>query len=107
MLAGQTSIAPHQPHVCDLESVDLVPAPVAGLVEWAVPLGSQVEPGQVIANIMKLGGQGASEIHAVKARNQGRLFTRVHRPYVRAGQPLVKIAGDEPLKWRSGYLLGD
>lgn len=107
VLAGQAEISPHQPHLCDLESVDLVPAPVAGLVEWAVPLGSQVEPGQVIARIMQLGGQGAPDTHAVTARNKGRLFTRVHRPYVRAGQTLVKIAGDEPLSWRSGYLLGD
>ena len=49
VLAGQTKFL-RISRMCDLESVDLVPAPVAGLVEWAVPLGSQVEPGQVIAN---------------------------------------------------------
>lgn len=97
------------PHLtCDLEAVDLLPAPVAGLVHWQAQLGTSVKAGDLIAEIWPLGQtQGATQRVPVVARNDGKLFTLISRPYARAGQTLAKVAGREPLSWRSGFLLGD
>ena len=107
-LTGSDPIAPYDHLTCDLEAVDLLPAPVAGLIHWHAKLGDAIEPGQTVAEIWPLGQvHGETLCTPVLARNAGVLMTRVSRPYARAGETLVKIAGHDPLTWRSGYLLGD
>lgn len=107
-IQGAPEIAPYQHISCDLEAVDLLPAPAAGLIHWHAEIGQTVTQGQQIAEIWPLGQSlGDTQRIGVHARNSGLFMTRVSRPYVRAGETLVKIAGTEALKWRSGYLLGD
>ena len=106
---GQSDAIQAYPHLtCDLEAVDLLPAPVAGLIVWHASLGQPVKKGDPIAEIWPLGQTtGVTDAVKVLARNSGVVMTRVSRPYARAGQTLVKIAGTERLNWRSGFLLGD
>jgi len=107
-IAQTDPILPYPHLTCDLEAVDLLPAPVAGLIHWQVQLGDQVSAGQVIARIWPLGQtEGVTYQVEVCARNTGIVMTRASRPYARAGQVLVKIAGEQRLNWRSGFLLGD
>jgi uncharacterized protein len=86
-----------------LEAVDSISAAVPGVLVWAVPVGARVKTGDLLGTLMNPETGGRTD---VRARNDGILFARRGHRWVRAGQWIAKIAGDEPLAWRkAGALL--
>ncbi|MGL5448633.1 MAG: succinylglutamate desuccinylase/aspartoacylase family protein [Rhabdaerophilum sp.] len=79
----------------------LIPAPASGALSWHCALGSDVQRGQHLADIVDV-ETGAS--HPVSAECDGLFFARTHQRQVITGMKLGKIAGAQPL--RSGQLLG-
>lgn len=106
VLRGTAEIDPFDVIEVDLEAVDLLPTPSAGLIEWSVAIGDTVKAGDTVAHVTPLDPVARAPVPIV-ARNAGLVMTTITRRYVRAGQSVCKIAGSEPLTWRSGYLLGD
>lgn len=89
-----------------LEGVDVLRSPGQGLLAYRHPLGTRVEAGAVIAELVDPEGVGRrTPIHANTA---GLLFTRARDKLVRPGQAIAKIAGGVPLDYRkAGTLLQD
>jgi len=92
-----------------LEGVDIVRAPVQGVVSYTRSLGEQVSAGDVVAVIVDPGAEdpktARSEVRTVAT---GLLFTRRSARFARAGDVLVKVAGGTPLAERvGGSLLSD
>jgi hypothetical protein len=88
-----------------LEAVDVVEAPVAGVLVWRADLGSKVEQDKLIGEIVTPGG---TRREPLRARTAGVLFARRGHRVVRPGQMVAKIAGESPLPWRKpGALLFD
>lgn len=106
VLSDARPIAVYPTQEVDLEWVDLLPCDAPGLIMWHCGLGQRVRKGDVVATIHALDSDNPSK-HPVRARCDGLVMTQVSRPYARAGQSICKIAGSEPLPWRTGYLLGD
>ncbi|MGB0957388.1 MAG: hypothetical protein ACPGUF_02845, partial [Litorivicinus sp.] len=105
-VSGGQAIEPFDVLEVSLEAVDLLPSPAAGLIEWHVGIGDRVTRGQPVATLRGLDPTQTTRT-AITARNDGLVMTTIIRRYVRAGQAICKIAGEQPLPWRSGYLLGD
>jgi len=85
-----------------LAGVDMVKAPVAGIILYRVALGDQVAAGDLVAEILDpLTGQ-RTRCHT---RTAGPVWSRNHNRFAHAGDVLVKVAGDQPLPDRKGQLL--
>ncbi len=76
-------------------------APAAGVVVFAVPAGSHLEVGDLVAEIVD---PIANQIYPVVASVAGRLYARIRERYAMAGAELGKIAGAKA--FRTGELLG-
>ena len=87
-----------------LDGVDMIEAEVAGVAVWTVAVGDRVEKGQTLGEIVDLEDAHAPRTPIV-ARTSGVLFARKREKLVRPGQPVAKVAGAEPLPWRTGNLL--
>lgn len=92
-------------HASPLEAVDTLHATQAGVLTWTRPLGAELRRGEVLGHLTD---PETGRREPLIARNEGRLFARRGHRWVRPGQWLAKIAGQEPLPWRkTGALLGD
>ena len=87
-----------------LTGVDMVEAEKAGLVAWRVKPGQVVQSGQILGEIVDCEDPGAPRV-PVKARTSGVIFSMARHKLVRPGVIIVKVAGSEPLPWRTGNLL--
>lgn len=88
-----------------LEAVDVVNAPVGGVLVWRKSLGARVASGAVLGEIVV---PGSTRREALVARTAGLLFARRGHRFVRAGQMVAKVAGRHELPWRkTGALLFD
>ncbi|ABC22781.1 succinylglutamate desuccinylase/aspartoacylase family protein [Rhodospirillum rubrum] len=92
--------------VCPLAAVDMVAAPVSGVMIYRRPVGAMVETGEVIGEILDPLAEGAARRVGVLAGTSGPIFARLSdQRLVRAGDIVCKIAGQEPLAHRTGTLL--
>ena len=92
-----------------LNGVDVLTAPVAGVLVYRKRLGDAVSVGEVVAELVDPLGEplGAARL-AVRAATSGLLFARMGERLARPGQKFCKVAGREPLSYRqSGKLLED
>ncbi len=92
-----------------LEGVDIVRAPVQGVVSYSRNLGERVSAGDVVAVMVDPGADdpkvARSEVRTIAT---GLLITRRSVRFARAGEVLVKVAGATPLPERiGGPLLSD
>lgn len=83
-----------------LASVEPLTAPSAGIVLYHVEVGTRVEAGDLVAELLDPLTQGAVE---VRAQSPGVFFARSHARFAHPGQRLGKIAGQ--MLQRSGNLL--
>jgi len=87
-----------------LTGVDMVEAEKAGLVAWRVKPGQVVQSGQIVGEIVDCEDPGAPRV-PVKVRTSGVVFSMARHKLVRPGAIIIKVAGNEPLPWRTGNLL--
>ena len=90
------------------EAVDMVRAPVAGIVAYRCGLGDQVKKGDVIADIVDPMAEDPRAARTpVSTRTDGFILTRRDDKLVRPGQVIAKVVGREVLPGRTGLLLED
>ena len=91
-----------------LTGMEVVKAPLPGVLSYRVPLGTEVVAGQPIADLIDPTaddpGEGRIEI---KAGIDGYLFTRRAHKFVWPGAIIAKIAGARPIERRTGRMLSD
>ena len=90
-----------------LEGCDVIKAPAAGIVLWHAALGSRVEAGAVIGEILDpaAADPGAART-PVTTRASGVFMSHAADALVRPGEGIAKVAGREPLPHRRpGQLL--
>lgn len=110
LLAGDPGPPPEP--LCEatrLEACDIVPAPAAGVLSYAVELGQSVRQGDVLAWLIDPAAVEPAEARRpIAARSDGLVLNlRVHK-YVVAGMSIAKVVGEKPLPWRSeGQLMTD
>lgn len=78
-----------------IRHVEMVLAPVGGTILFHVAPGERVEAGQVVAEIIVSPGREAGTV-AVPAPQAGFVLTRRIRRFIRMGDNLLKIIGDQP-----------
>ena len=78
-----------------IDHVEMVRAPVGGTILFHVRPGERVEAGQLVAEVVARPGEadGAVSVHAPQS---GFVLTRRSRRFVRMGDDLVKLVGDQP-----------
>jgi len=103
--AGPPAAAPVEPY--KLEETDVVECPVAGLLAYKAEIGSTVEEGDLIADVIDLGADDPLTARTpLYARTSGLFFARADLKLVQPGETVGKIAGRKPLAHRSiGSLL--
>ena len=78
-----------------LEAVDVLVAPVTGIVVFRRALGERIAAGDHVLDVVDpITGQA----HAVHAKSAGLLFAREAQRYATAGWSLCKIAGEVPVR---------
>ncbi|UCI09304.1 succinylglutamate desuccinylase/aspartoacylase family protein [Mesorhizobium sp. B1-1-8] len=90
--------------VIPLENIDMMPSPRAGAILYDVKPGDRVEKGARLATIVHAPGEmgGRTEVLAPQS---GLILTRRSRRIIRAGEDLLKLAGDrKSADARSGTL---
>lgn len=85
-----------------LAGVDMVRAPVAGIVAFKAAPGDRVKAGDVVAEILD---PLTGERLPVATQQTGIVFGRRTHRLVRPGDIFIKVAGAEPLDGREGNLL--
>ncbi|TPI16781.1 succinylglutamate desuccinylase/aspartoacylase family protein [Mesorhizobium sp. B4-1-3] len=79
--------------VVPLENIDMMPSPRAGAILYDVKPGDRVEKGNRLATIVHAPGEagGRTEVFAPQS---GFILTRRSRRIIRAGEDILKLAGD-------------
>ena len=80
--------------VVPLENIDMMPSPRAGAILYDVKPGDRVKNGDRLATIVHAPGEigGRTEVFAPQS---GFILTRRSRRIIRAGEDLLKLAGDK------------
>jgi predicted deacylase len=89
---------------CPLTGVDMIKAIKSGVVVWKVAVGDIVKEGDVLGEIINITDCDAARLPVV-TRTSGIVFGVRPPRLVRPGQIIIKVAGQEALPWRQGYLL--
>lgn len=110
VIAGEPGPLP--PPRCEptsLASVDVLTAPMAGVLVYRKQLGEQVAAGEVVVELVDPLGEPLSAARTpVRSAASGLLFARMTERLARPGQKFCKVAGREPLGYRqAGKLLED
>ena len=97
------------PRTALLEAVDVVEAPIPGLLLYHRAPGESVQQGEVLAEILDPSAANPAAARVtVTSRTSGLLFARLADRFVRRGDHICKVAGSEPLSHRQpGALLED
>jgi len=100
VIRTEVASAPEVEICCaDLEALDSVRSPAAGIVAWKTELGDQVKEGQLIAEIVDLEADDPSIGRTpVYARTDGLMFTKHLAALVSPGERIAKIAGQKRLE---------
>jgi predicted deacylase len=85
-----------------LDAVDVLAAPVAGLVVFRRALGDRIAHGDIVVDVVDA---VSGEVHPVASRTEGLLFARESQRHASAGRALCKIAGNVTV--RSGKLTSE
>jgi predicted deacylase len=110
VIAGDPGAVPEAAcQATPLEAVDVIRAPVQGIVTYAHALGETVKSGDVVAVLVDPDAAGPESARTeVRATASGLLFTRRHFRFARPGDVLCRVAGASPLAYRlHGQLLSD
>jgi predicted deacylase len=108
VIDDQVETPPAAPAALPLNATDIVRVQKPGLIAYRVALGDVVKKGDVIADLIALDGdQIARQRTPIQAGTGGLVFSLNQMKYVRPGTSIAKIAGQEPLASRQGYLLED
>jgi len=110
LIAGDPGQPPEaQCEATRLEACDIVAAPAAGVLSYAVELGQTVRAGDTIAWLVDPAAEDPeSGRQAIAARSDGLILNRRIHKYVVAGFSIAKVVGTAPLDWRSeGQLMTD
>ncbi len=92
--------------VSPLDAVDVVKAPVTGLLIFRAGLDDKIAKGEIFAEIVRLDSEQPNHRTPVYARTSGYLMGLSHRRMVRPGDQIAKIAGKDSLSHRNaGNLL--
>jgi len=88
-----TASGPFKGLIAPLENIDMMPAPKAGALLYAVKPGDRVKKGDLLATIVNAPGEpnGHAEVRAPQA---GYILTRRSHRITRAGDDVVKLVGD-------------
>ncbi len=100
VLSGTVELPPAACSPTPLAGSEVLTAPAAGLLSYAVPLGTRVQEGQTVAEITDL---ETGQAIPVQASTSGVFYARPLSRIAEAGKRLGQIAGDRPL--RDGPLL--
>lgn len=84
-----------------LAGVEVLNAPHAGVVAYRAPIGSWVEPGTVLADVID---PLSDRVSTLTSNIAGVFYARVLERFTQANTELTFVAGQVPL--RDGYLLG-
>jgi len=91
-----------------LAGMEIVKAPLPGVVSYRVPLGAEVTAGQPIADLIDPTADDPAEGRLeIAAGTDGLLFARKSHRFVWPGEAVAKIAGGQVLTGRTGKLLTD
>ena len=74
------------------------------MVAWRVRPGAIVNAGDVLGEIVNIEDPDAPRT-PVLTRASGLVFGMRSHKLVRPGQIIIKVAGEQPLDWRTGNLL--
>src|SRR5690606_13403084 len=109
VLGGDPGPVPELPEpATPLTGMEIVKAPLPGIVSYRVPLGARVVAGQPIADLIDPTADDPAEGRIeIAAGTAGVLFARKTHRFVWSGDSLAKIAGGQPLAGRTGKLLTD
>ena len=99
-IAGDAVQPPEIPDPYRLEEVDVLHAPVGGLLAYKKEVGDMVEEGDVIAELIDVTAPPESSRTPVRSRTSGLMFTRHHQRLVQPGEGIAKVAGRTPLAHR-------
>jgi predicted deacylase len=83
-----------------LAGTDDIIAPTGGILSFRVAVGTRVEPGTIICDLID---PVTGIRHALATRANGILYAREHRRFVRRGESVGQVSGAIPL--RTGSLL--
>lgn len=103
LIAGDPGPLPALSHgPTPLAGVDMVTAPVAGIVAYKKQLGDQIAAGEIIAEIVD---PATGQRTPIRAQTNGPLWSRLVNKVVPAGEVVAKIAGAAPLAGKGKNLL--
>ncbi len=108
ILTGDVGAPPgRQGEPTPLEAVDVVRAPVGGIIMFRVGLGERVSEGQVVAEIVDPAAPDPAKARvSVACQTAGVLFAHKLNRLVQPGDRICKVAGQAPLSHRkAGNLL--
>ncbi len=109
VIGGDPGPVPELPRpATPLAGMEIVKAPLPGIVSYRVPLGAEVVAGQPIADLIDPTADDPAEGRIeIAAGTDGMLFARKSLRFVWPGETIAKIAGGQALAGRSGKLLTD
>lgn len=109
VIGGDPGPVPELPRpAMPLTGMEIVKAPLPGIVSYRVPLGAEVTAGQPIADLIDPTADDPAEGRIeIAAGTDGLLFARKTHRFVWPGETVAKIAGGQPLAGRAGKLLTD
>jgi predicted deacylase len=87
-----------------LTAVEMVEAPIAGVIAWKVDIGDTVSAGDVLGEIVDVVNLDAPR-YLLRTRTSGVVYGMRNHKLIRPGETIIKIAGSDVLPWRTGKLL--
>lgn len=109
LLAGDPGTLPAP--LCEatpLDAVDVIRAPASGLLAYAVAPGDRVRKGDLIADVVDIETEDPAAARTpAHTETDGFMLSRRSHKLARAGEPIAKIVGTQPLDSRKGRLLED
>ena len=87
-----------------LTAVEMVEAPIAGVIAWKVDIGHTVNAGDVLGEIVDIVNIDSPR-YLLRSRTSGVVYGMRNHKLIRPGEIIIKIAGSEVLPWRTGKLL--
>ena len=106
-ILGSENLGPLKPLQRDatpLTGVELIEASKPGIICWDVKLGQEVKAGDVLGEIIDIDEPSAPST-LIKSRIDGIIFAMRNTHIAKTGHTIIKIAGNQPLPWRTGNLL--